>query len=59
MEISELITKSASEQRKALLNKEVSASELVDAVYKKVESIDEKIKSKYKMKNSKENDILE
>ena len=43
MEISELITKSASEQRKALLNKEVSASELVDAVYKKVESIDDKI----------------
>ncbi|MCD7780528.1 MAG: Asp-tRNA(Asn)/Glu-tRNA(Gln) amidotransferase subunit GatA [Candidatus Gastranaerophilales bacterium] len=43
MEISELITKSSSEQRKALLNKEVSAVELTEAVYKRVEETDEKI----------------
>ena len=43
MEISELITKSSSEQRKALLNKEVSAVELTEAVYKKVAEVDEKI----------------
>ncbi len=43
MEIAELITKSSSEQRKALLNKEVSAVELTQAVYKKAEEVDEKI----------------
>ncbi|MCD7739971.1 MAG: Asp-tRNA(Asn)/Glu-tRNA(Gln) amidotransferase subunit GatA [Candidatus Gastranaerophilales bacterium] len=43
MDIQELITKSSSEQRKALLNKEVSAVELTQAVYKKVEDVDDKI----------------
>lgn len=43
MEIKELITKSSSEQRKALLNKEVSAVELTQAVYNQVEAVDEKI----------------
>lgn len=40
MSIEELITKTATEQRKALLNKEVKATELVEAVYKRVESVD-------------------
>ena len=43
MDIRELITKSSTEQRKALLNKEVSAVELTEAVYKQVEAVDEKI----------------
>ena len=43
MDIRELITKSSSEQRKALLNKEVSAVELTEAVYEQVEAVDEKI----------------
>ena len=43
MDIRELITKSSSEQRKALLNKEVSAVELTEAVYNQVEAVDEKI----------------
>ena len=43
MNIVELITKSSSEQRKALLNKDVSAVELLDAVYKNIEANDEKI----------------
>lgn len=43
MNIKELITKSSSEQRKALLNKEVSAVELTNAVYEQVEAVDEKI----------------
>lgn len=43
MSIEELITKTATEQRKALLNKDVKATELVEAVYKRAESIDEKI----------------
>ena len=43
MDIRELITKSSSEQRKALLNKEVSAVELVEAVYNQVEAVEEKI----------------
>ena len=43
MDIRELITKSSSEQRKALLNKEVSAVELTETVYKQVEAVDEKI----------------
>ena len=43
LDISELITKSSSEQRKALLNKEVSAVELTMEVYRKIESVDEKI----------------
>ncbi len=43
MNINELITKSSSEQRKALLSKEVSAVELTEAVYKQVDAIDDKI----------------
>lgn len=43
MDIRELITKSSTEQRKALLNKDVSAVELTEAVYKQVEAVDEKI----------------
>lgn len=43
MDIRELITKSSSEQRKALLNKDVSAVELTEAVYKQVEAVDDKI----------------
>lgn len=43
MDIRELITKSSTEQRKALLNKEVSAVELTEAVYTQVEAVDEKI----------------
>lgn len=39
----ELLKKTASEQRKALLNKEISAVELVNAEYKRIEEIDEKI----------------
>ncbi len=43
MNIRELITKSSAEQRKALLNKDVSAVELVEETYKQVEAVDEKI----------------
>ncbi len=43
MNIIELTAKSASEQRKALLNKEVSAVELTQAIYKNIEERDEKI----------------
>ncbi len=43
MDIRELITKSSKEQREALLNKEVSAVELAEAVYSQVEAVDEKI----------------
>ena len=39
----ELLKKTSGEQRKALLNKEVSAVELVEASYKRIEAIDEKI----------------
>ncbi len=39
----ELLKKTASEQKKALLNKEISAVELVNAEYKRIEEIDEKI----------------
>ena len=39
----ELLKKSATEQRKALLNKEVSAVELVNETYKQIENLDEKI----------------
>ena len=37
----ELLKKTASEQRKALLNKEISAVELVNAEYKRIEEIDD------------------
>ena len=43
MSIRELITKSSTEQRKALLNKEVSAVELTNAVYEQVEAVNDKI----------------
>ncbi len=43
MKIKELITKSAAEQRTALLNKDVSALELTQAVYSQVEATEEKI----------------
>lgn len=43
MDIRELISKTSSEQRKALLNKEVSAVELVEAVYNQVDAVEEKI----------------
>ncbi len=39
----ELIKKTAAEQRKALLNKEISAVELVNAEYKRIEEIDDKL----------------
>lgn len=39
----ELLKKSATEQRKALLNKEISAVELVNETYKQIENLDEKI----------------
>ncbi len=43
MDIKELITKPSAQQRQALLNKEVSAVELTQAVYERVENTDEKI----------------
>ena len=39
--MNELLKKTASEQRKALLNKEISAVELVNAEFERIESIDE------------------
>lgn len=39
----ELLKKSAVEQRKALLNKEVSAYELIEATYKQIEKVDDTI----------------
>lgn len=39
----ELLKKTASEQRRALLNKEISAVDLVNAEYKRIEEIDETI----------------
>ena len=43
MTTEELIKQSASEQRKALLNKEIKATELLDALYKHIESEDAQI----------------
>ncbi|MGM9994280.1 MAG: Asp-tRNA(Asn)/Glu-tRNA(Gln) amidotransferase subunit GatA [Candidatus Avigastranaerophilus sp.] len=43
MDIQELITKPSSQQRKALLNKDVSAVELVNAVYERIDEVEEKI----------------
>ena len=43
MDIQELITKPSNEQRKALLNKEVSAEELVNAVYERINTVDKEI----------------
>ncbi len=39
----ELLKKTSAEQRKALLNKEISAVDLVNAEYKRIEEIDEKL----------------
>ena len=39
----ELLKKTAKEQRKALLNKEISAVELVNETFKQIENLDEKI----------------
>ena len=39
----ELLKKTSTEQRKALLNKEISAVDLVNAEYKRIEEIDEKL----------------
>ena len=43
MSIKELLKKTATEQKKALLNKEVSAVELVNAEYERIEAVDEKL----------------
>lgn len=43
MSIDELITQTASEQRKALLNKEITAIELTEATYARIEKFDSKI----------------
>ncbi len=43
MNIEELLCKSATEQRKALLNKDITALELVEAAYKRNEQVDSKI----------------
>ncbi|MCD7879002.1 MAG: Asp-tRNA(Asn)/Glu-tRNA(Gln) amidotransferase subunit GatA [Candidatus Gastranaerophilales bacterium] len=43
VDIRELITKSSKEQREALLNKDVTSEELVNAVYEQVDTVDDKI----------------
>ena len=43
--MNELLKKSASEQRKALLNKEVSATELVNAAFERIDEVEDKVKS--------------
>ena len=43
--MNELLQKSASEQRKALLNKEVSATELVNAAFERIDEVEDKVKS--------------
>ena len=43
--MNELLKKSASEQRKALLNKEVSAVELVNATYERIDEVEDKVKA--------------
>ncbi|MBR2525290.1 Asp-tRNA(Asn)/Glu-tRNA(Gln) amidotransferase subunit GatA [bacterium] len=43
--MNELLKKSASEQRKALLNKEVSAVELVNATYARIDEVEDKVKA--------------
>ncbi len=43
--MNELLKKSATEQRKALLNKEVSATELVKAVYERIDEVEDKVKA--------------
>ena len=41
----ELLTKTAAEQRKALLNKEISAVELINEQYKRIEDVEEKLQA--------------
>ena len=43
--MNELLKKSAAEQRKALLNKEISAVELVNAVYERIDEVESKVKA--------------
>lgn len=43
MSIIEILKSSAAEQKKALLNKEISAVELANAAYEQIESVDEKL----------------
>ena len=43
--MNELLKKRATEQRKALLNKEVSATELVKAVYERIDEVEDKVKA--------------
>ena len=43
--MNELLKKSASEQRKALLNKEISAVELVNATYERIGEVEDKVKA--------------
>ena len=43
--MNELLKKSASEQRKALLNKEISAVELVNATYERIDEVEDKVKA--------------
>ena len=43
--MNELLKKSATEQRKALLNKEISAVELVNATYDRINEVEDKVKA--------------
>ena len=43
--MNELLKKSATEQRKALLNKEISAVELVNATYERIDEVEGKVKA--------------
>ncbi len=43
--MNELLKKSATEQRKALLNKEISAVELVNATYERIDEVEDKVKA--------------
>ncbi|MBR1942627.1 Asp-tRNA(Asn)/Glu-tRNA(Gln) amidotransferase subunit GatA [bacterium] len=43
--MNELLKKSAAEQRKALLNKEVSATELVNAAFERIDEVEDKVKA--------------
>ena len=43
--MNELLKKSATEQRKALLNKEVSAMELVNAAYERIDEVEDRVKA--------------
>lgn len=41
----EILKKSATEQRKALLNKEISAVELAEATFKRIDEVEPKVKA--------------